>query len=176
MFKEEPLYLGFLITRDGVRSNPAKIEFVRDWPIPCSTTDIRTFPIIANYAVVAEPLIALTRGRVTFHWSDKEQTAFNELRKCLINGPMLPHPDPNPLCDFILDTDDSSTGLGGVLSQVINGKERVLAYASKTLTTSQRSYCATYRELLAVVEMTKHFRHYLWGRQFILRTDHASLV
>ena len=131
---------------------------------------------IPNYAVVAEPLIALTRGQVNFHWSDKEQAAFNELRKCLINGPMLPHPDPNPLCDFILDTDDSSTGLGGVLSQVINGKERILAYASKTLTTSQRSYCATYRELLAVVEMPKHFRHYLWGRQFILRTDHASLA
>ena len=52
----------------------------------------------------------------------------------------------------------------------------MLAYASKTLTTSQRSYCATDRDLLAVVEMTKHFQHYLWGHQFILQTDHSSLV
>ncbi len=184
LFKEELLYLGFVITRDGVRSDPAKVEVVKDWPIPCNITDVRSFlgfcnyhrKFIANYAEIAEPLIALTRGRVNFQWLEKQQIAFNELRNCLIDGPMLPHPDPNPLCDLILDTDASLTGLGGVLSQVVDGKERVLAYASKTLTTSQRSYCATYRELLAVVEMTKHFRHYLWGRQFTLRTDHASLV
>ena len=89
---------------------------------------------------------------------------------------MLPHPDTNPLCDLILDTDASLFGIGGVLSQVVDAQERVLAYGSRTLHTSQRSYCATYRELLAVVEMIKHFRHYLWGRHFILRTDHASLV
>ena len=89
---------------------------------------------------------------------------------------MLPHPDPNPLCDLILDTDASLFGFGGVLSQVVDGQERVLDYGSRTLQTAQRSYCATYRELLAVVEMIKHFCHYLWGRHFILRTDHASLV
>ena len=76
---------------------------------------------------------------------------------------------------FILDTDASAYGIGGVLSQVVDGVERVVGFASQTLTKSQRNYCTTNRELLAVVQMTKHFRHYLWGKKFLLRTDHSSL-
>ena len=86
----------------------------------------------------------LTRGRTMFKWTDR---------------PLLPHPDADPSCALILDTDASLTGLGGVLSQVVNGQERVLTYASRTLYSYQHSYCATYRELLVVVEMVKHFRH-----------------
>ena len=77
---------------------------------------------------------------------------------------------------FILDTDASLFGIGCVLSQMQQNEERVIAYGSKTLSKSQRRYCTTYRELLAVVTFVKEFRHYLWGRHFIIRTDHSSLV
>ncbi|CAG2233136.1 unnamed protein product [Mytilus edulis] len=77
---------------------------------------------------------------------------------------------------FILDTDASLYGIGAVLSQVQNGEERVIAYGSKTLSRSQIKYCTTYRELLAVVVFVKQFKHYLYGRNFLLRTDHSSLV
>ena len=77
---------------------------------------------------------------------------------------------------FILDTDASSFGLWAVLSQVQDGQERVIAYASKALSKSQKRYCTTYRELLALVLFVKHFRHYLWGRRFIIKTDHAALT
>ena len=174
------MYLGFLINADGVRSDQAKIEVVRGWPIPCSLTDVRAFlgfcnyhrQFIRNYAAIAAPLVELT----TFKWTDSQQQAFKQLRNDLIHGPLLPHPDLDPSCALIMDTETSLSGLGGVLSQVVNGHERVLAYASPTLNSSQCSYCATYRKLLAVVKMIKHFRHYLWGRHFTLRTDHASLV
>ena len=91
----------------------------------------------------------------------------------LMNEPLLIYPDMKE--EFILDTDASGFGVGGVLSQIRNGQERVVAYASFGLRLTQKNYCTTKRELLAVVSMIHHFRHYLWGRKFKLRTDHASL-
>ena len=65
--------------------------------------------------------------------------------------------------------------MGAVLSQMDEGQERVVAYASKALSKSERRYCVTRKELLAVVYFTKYFKHYLYGRKFTLRTDHNSL-
>jgi len=90
-----------------------------------------------------------------------------------MTAPLLYHPVKD--AEFILDTDASAYAIGGVLSQTVDGVERVIGYASQTLSKSQRNYCTTHRELLAVVQMTKQYRHYLWGRKFHLRTDHSSL-
>jgi hypothetical protein len=76
---------------------------------------------------------------------------------------------------FILDTDASDTAVGAVLSQEQDGVERVIAYASKSLSREQRNYCVTRRELLAIVIFLKYFRHYILGRRFLVRTDHAAL-
>ena len=95
------------------------------------------------------------------------------MRQLLTEAPVLGYPtrdDP-----FLLDTDASNTGLGGVLSQIQDGEERVIAYGSKTLSSTQTRYCTTHLELLAVVTFVKHYKHYLWGRHFTVRTDHASL-
>ena len=89
--------------------------------------------------------------------------------------PVLAFPDFSR--EFILDTDASDCGIGGVLSQMdANGRERVIAYGSRTLSKPERQYCVTRRELLAVVAFTEHFRHYLLGQPFTLRTDHGSLT
>ena len=77
---------------------------------------------------------------------------------------------------FFLDTDASDFAIGAVLSQIQDEKERPISFASKVLKTAQRAYCTTQKELLAVVVFTKHFRHYLLGRIFVIQTDHASLV
>ena len=76
---------------------------------------------------------------------------------------------------YVLDTDASNYAMGAVLSQVQNGEERVIAYASQTLSHTQQNYCTTKKELLAVVTFVEHFRYYLYGRPFTIRTDHASL-
>eukprot|EP00731_Ephydatia_muelleri_P035288 Em0112g3a len=76
---------------------------------------------------------------------------------------------------FLLDTDACETGIGAVLSQEHDGLERVVAYASRTLSKAERKYCVTRKELLAVVTFMRHFRPYLLGHHFILRTDHSSL-
>ena len=104
-----------------------------------------------------------------------QQSAFEELKNHLVTAPVLAYPDFSK--PFNLDTDASNTGIGAVLSQCDEeGRERVIAYASRLLSKPERSYCVTRRELLAVVVLTKHFRHCLLGRQFTLRTDHGSLT
>ena len=103
------------------------------------------------------------------------KNAFDELRKRLVSSPVLAYPDYERR--FILDTDASDVGIGAVLSQVSDcGSERVIAYASRSLTRPEQRYCVTRKELLAVVEFVHHFRQYLLGREFTLRTDHGSLV
>ena len=77
---------------------------------------------------------------------------------------------------FIVDTDASDVGIGGVLSQVQDGQEKVIAYFSKTLSKAERNYCVTRRELLAIVKTLEHFHKYLYGQQFHLRTDHSALT
>ena len=92
----------------------------------------------------------------------------------MVTAPILGYPDPK--LQYILDTDASDVGVGAVLLQVQQEKERVIAYYSKTLAPAKRNYCVTRRELLAVVKAVKHFRSYLYGQRFKLRMDHASLM
>ena len=91
-----------------------------------------------------------------------------------MSEPILVYPVVNG-SEFILDTDASSYAIGGVLSQVQGGHERVIAYAGRTLEKTEQNYCVTRKEMLAVVFFTKNYKHYLLGRHFILRTDHGSL-
>ena len=76
----------------------------------------------------------------------------------------------------MLDTDASAFAMGGVLSQIEDGVERPIAYFSKAFSKPERNYCVTRRELLAVVSSIKHFHHYLYGKDFLVRTDHGALT
>ena len=183
LFKDSTLYLGYLVSQRGIEPDPVKVESIRTWNPPCNLNGLRRFlgtcsyhrKFIPNFAHIAEPLIQLTRQRKnpTFVWGEPQQAAFEALRTALITEPVLSHPQRDG--QFILDTDASAYAIGAVLYQVQDGDEKVISYASKTLTDTQRNYCTTKRELLAVVRMVKYFRHYLWGAPFTIRTDHASL-
>ena len=101
-------------------------------------------------------------------------TAFSALRASLIHAPILAFPTETGQC--IIDTDASNFCLGGVLSQIQDDVERVVACCSRALRPSQRRYCTTKREMLAAVAMCIQFRSYLRGTKFTLPTDHKSLV
>jgi transposase InsO family protein len=122
---------------------------------------------------VCKLLYYLTEKGVPFHWGPEQEEAFNTMKKRLTAAPILAY--PNEQDSFVLDTDASNTGIGAVLSQVQDGQERVIAYASRVLTKAERNYCVTRRELLAIVVFVRQFHHYLVGRRFLLRTDHAAL-
>ena len=176
LLREKVAFLDHVVGCDGVKCDPKKIEAVRDWKVPSFVTEVKSFMGLASYyrkfiqdfSKVAEPLNALTKKVQEFQ--DREL-----LKAKLTEAPILSYPSPSEEDLFILDTDASDVGVGAVLSQVQNGKEKVISYASKTLSPSQRKYCVTYRELLAVVLFVNQFRHYLLGRRFKIRTDHVSL-
>ena len=182
LFKKSVTFLGHVVSKDGIKTDPEKIKAVSDWPVPSTVKEVRSFLGFANYyrsfiqgfATLAAPLHHLTNKNVIFRLDDESQKAFESLKIKLIDSPMLSYPVDNEI--FILDTDVSNVGVGAVLSQMVDGVERVLAYGSQALSNSQRNYCTTKRELLAVVIFIGKFKHFLYGRHFLVRTDHASLV
>ena len=127
-----------------------------------------------DYAKIAKPLYDLTRPSVPWIWTEPCEKAFLSLKGNLTSEPILAFPDVNG-SEFILDTDASSYAIGGVLSQVQGGHERVIADACRTLEKAEQNYCVTRKEMFSVVFFTKYYKQYLLGRHFILRTDHGSL-
>ena len=166
----------------GLECDPTKIEDVKSWPVPDCLKSVRQFlgfvgyyrRFIPKFADVATPLVTLTGKDVPFVWDSSCSAAFAALRATLMNAPILAFPTETGL--YVLDTDTSNFGLGGVLSQVQNDEERVVAYCSCALRPSQRRYCTTKREMLAAVAMCIQFRSYLRGARFSLLTDKKSLV
>ena len=122
---------------------------------------------------MAKPLHSLTQKNASFKWTEECQEAFAKLKEHLSQSPVLVHPDSSS--EFILDTDASHLAIGAVLSQMVDGKEHPVAYFSRTLNQPEQQYCVTRKELLAVVQSIEHFHPYLYGRHFLVRTDHASL-
>jgi len=128
---------------------------------------------VKGFATIAEPLTRLTRKMARFECTDEAQLAFDELKKALVEATSLAFPLPRKPC--ILDTDASDVAVGAVLSQKVDGVERPIAFFSRVMNTTQRNYCTTRRELLAVICALHHFSHYLLGNKVVLRTDHHSL-
>uniref|UniRef100_W8B595 RNA-directed DNA polymerase n=1 Tax=Ceratitis capitata TaxID=7213 RepID=W8B595_CERCA len=181
LFKKEVNYLGHQVTTKGVCTAKEKIEAVKDWPRPRNLHELRSFlglctyyrRFVPNFASVAHSLHELTRKNRSFEWKTEQEEAFQALKKRLCTAPMLAYPVPG--AKFILDTDASGYGIGGVLSQEIDGQEKVVAYYSRSIGKPERNYCVTRRELLALVDCIKHFHKYLYGQHFRVRTDHAAL-
>ena len=167
LFRASVPFLGHIVGRHGLECDPTKIEDVKSWPVPDCLKSVRQFlgfvgyyrRFIPRFADVATPLVSLTGKDVPFVWDSSCSTAFGEHRAALIDAPILAFPTETGL--YVLDTDASNFGLGGVLSQIQNDQERVVAYCSRALRPSQRRYCTTKREMLAAVAMCIQFRSYL---------------
>ena len=129
-----------------------------------------------SFAEIAAPLFSLTQKDVQFVWSDEAQASFDALKAALTSAAVvaLPRFDDGAGM-FTLDCDASDVGVGAVLLQEQDGQERPIAFASRRLTKAQRNYSTTRKELLSCVLFVQHFRHYLLGRRFRIRSDHASL-
>ena len=181
LLQQEVLFLGHLVGREGIKPNPALIDKVQDWPVPQNLRQLQAFMGLCNYyrrfvlkfSDNASPLNQLTCKGEAYLWNDRAQRAFRRLKEALTSAPCLALPLDEGF--FALDTDASAFALGGVLSQMQGGTERVVAYGSRTLSKEETRYCVTCRELLAVVVFLRYYRHFVLGRHFRLRTDHGSL-
>ena len=181
LLREQVEFLGHVVTPSGVKTNPALVEKVKDWETPESQKDVRAYlgisryyrNYIPRYADLAEPLVRLTEKRAIFQWTSKQQEAFEALKERIVSAPILAYPLQEG--NYILDFYASDMAAGEVLSQCQNGEEKVIAYGSKAFSAEERNYCVTRKELLAIVWAVEAYRYYLYGRKFLIRTDHASL-
>ncbi|KMQ84832.1 reverse ribonuclease integrase, partial [Lasius niger] len=173
-------YLGHVIDREGIRTDPEKVSAVADWPEPRTVKQVRQFlgmaswyrRFVANFSTIAAPLTRLTKKNARWTWGTDEEGAFQELKRTLISAPVLACPDFTRR--FVLQTDASNSGLGAVLTQNFEDGERVIAYASRTLNGAERNYSATELECLAVVWGIRRMKGYLEGYPFTVLTDHQS--
>jgi hypothetical protein len=175
-------FLGYVVGEHGISTDPSKIEVVKSFPIPRNLRQLRGFLGLASYyrrfvkgfTTIAAPLNELLKKKVRYKWTKAQQTAFEELKHHLTSAPILAY--PNFEREFILFTDASDLALGAILSQKDHeGYERVIAYASRTLSPAEKNYSVTEKECLAVVWAIKYFRQYLHGSHFSLITDHSAL-
>ena len=181
LFQTQVTFLGHTISENGVGTSPDKIKTVQDWPTPKNSKEARSFISLASYyrsyvyqfAKLAKPIHELSENGRKFVWTAECAESFRKIKEALTTAPILAFPTEND--HFILDCDASLTAQGAVLSQVQNGEEKVIGYFSKCFTRTERKYCVTRRELLAVVNAMKHFHHYVYGRKITIRSDHSSL-
>jgi len=174
-------FLGHTVSEGAIGVDYEKIRHVVEWPVPRTLRETRGFlglcgyyrRFVKDFGRIAAPLHALSEKNRRFSWTEECQTAFETLKQALTSPPVLSMPNQDD--KFVLDCDASQCAIGAVLSQIQDGVEKPVAYASKKLSKSERNYCVTKKELLAVVFFVKYFRHYLLGPRFLIRTDHAAL-
>ncbi|GBG68203.1 hypothetical protein CBR_g2755 [Chara braunii] len=175
------LYLGHEVSAEGIRPEDAKVASFRDWPRPQTVTEVRSFlgmcgyyrNFVKNYSTVVSPLTHLTRLDTPWDWNDECKGAFKRLKHALMNHEVLMVPDPHK--PFIVTTNANQYGIGAMLGQQDGKTLRPIEYMSKKIPSKKLAKSTYERELYALYKALVHWRHFLLGRFFYLRTDHQTL-
>jgi hypothetical protein len=178
-------YLGHVIDRQGIRTDPEKINVMINFPRPTSVKEVKSFlgcagyyrKFIAHFAEIAAPLCRLTSIKLKaapFLWNEEAEKSFVSLKNIMTTAPILKPPDYS--VPYVLTCDASAVSIGSFLAQKMpDGTEHVIAYFSRKLTSPERSYSTTERELLSIVDSVHHFRSYIDGTHFTVQSDHGCL-
>lgn len=181
-FQTEVTYLGHQISAQGVKPDTSKYDTIKNYPVPKSADDVRRFVAFCNYyrrfvpnfADIAQPLNKLLKKNAKFEWSDIHQRAFNTLKSILMSPTILQY--PNFQETFIISTDASNVACGAILAQNVNGVELPIAFASKTFTPGEKNKSTIEKELAAIHWAITYFKPYVYGRKFIVKSDHRPLA
>ncbi|CAL9222852.1 unnamed protein product [Arabidopsis halleri] len=162
-------YLGYIISVQGVAADPEKITAMKDWPVPKSLTELRGFlGLTGYYEQIARPLTDLLKKN-SFCWITTATDAFQALKEVVITVPILVLPDFNQ--EFTIETNASGAGIGAVMSQ---GKKPI-TFLSQAFSSTGRVKSLYERELLAIVKAVSKWKHYVAGKEFVIKTDQKSL-
>ncbi len=189
-------YLGHVVSEDRVSTDPDKVSVVKSWPVPKSASEVQSFlgfvgfyhRFVRGFSKIARPLHQLTQGlnqrgkkskkqgtANPFHWEIEHQEAFNQLIDCVTSAPVLGF--ANHRYPFEFYTDASGEVLGAVLYQTVDDKKRVIAFASRSLSKSERIYPAHKLEFLALKwAVCGKFHDYLYGNTFTAFLDNNPLT
>ena len=176
--KDQVEYLGFLITRQGIRPLARKVDAIHNIQPPKTRKELRRFIGVVNYyrdmwprrSDILAPLSKLVSDKVPWKWTDREQKAFELMKKVISKEVLLSYPDFSK--PFVIHTDASHQQLGAVITQ----NNRPIAFYSRKLNSAQTNYTTTERELLSIVETLKEFKNILFGQKIIIYTDHQNLT
>ncbi|EFA11803.1 Retrovirus-related Pol polyprotein from transposon 297-like Protein [Tribolium castaneum] len=179
--KKQIEYLGYEITESTIKPSKRKIEAVEEFPKPTNVHEVRQYlgltgyfrKFISDYAKKSRPLSCLLLKDAEWEWGSSQEEAFNKLKVALMCAPILTLYDSRK--DIILYTDASRWGLAGILVQLHEGKEKVVAYFSRQTAQAEQKYHSFELETLAIVAAVKRFRQYLLGRPFTIVTDCAAV-
>ncbi|KAH8232704.1 hypothetical protein KR032_000087 [Drosophila birchii] len=180
-FQRHIAYLGHVISEEGIHTDPDKVAAIRELKPPTCLKELRRCLGIAswyrrfvpNFADIVEPMTSLLKKGKKWDWTPRQDQAFQELKTRLTEAPVLVCPDFEQ--KFVLQTDASEYGIGAVLTQTIDGQERVVAYASRRLNGAEGNYSVTEKECLAIVWAVRKMRCYIEGYRFDVITDHQAL-
>lgn len=176
------IFLGHRLSERGVEAAEDKVAAIKSFRRPSSPEEVRSFlglvnfvaKFIPNVATLTEPLRQLTKSDVPFEWQQQHTKAFNDLRDSMTKPVILGYYDPKDRTQVIADA--SPVGLGAVLVQHnTNGQSRIISFAHKSLTDTEKRYAHTEKEAYALVWAVERFHLYLFGRTFELVTDHKPL-
>ncbi|GBG66528.1 hypothetical protein CBR_g63111 [Chara braunii] len=182
-FLSEISFLGYVVTRGGLRPDSRKVAAVKDAPIPTSLTQVRAFLGLASYyrhfikgfAAIARPLTNLLQRDQPLNWDAEYEQAFATLKDALVTTPILIRLDPTK--QFILITGWQPEAISSILAQKgYDGREHVIEYALRTVPDERRNDSAPQGECYTVVWGIQHFHSYLYGHKFLLVTDHEPLL
>ncbi|KAH9266404.1 hypothetical protein BASA83_010647 [Batrachochytrium salamandrivorans] len=177
-------YLGYIISPNGTSMDPSKISAVQDWPTPKKVRELQVFlgftnfyrALVSGYSDITCHLTKLLKKDVPFSWGSEQETSFKKLKDAFARPGFLAHPnDEQP---FILETDASDFAISGVLHQHDQTNTlRPVAFYSRQMNNAERNYDIYDKELLAVVESFKHWRHLLQGglHPVTVLCDHKNL-
>ncbi|KAJ9524804.1 hypothetical protein QJQ45_024408 [Haematococcus lacustris] len=182
--RPELKFLGHIVGRQGIAVDPAKVQVIKEWPVPTSLKELQAFlglanffrRFIAGYSTIAAPLTHLTGEKVAAgtNWQQLGEPAlraFNALKQALCSTLVLALPDPNQ--PFEVWSDASLVGTGGVLLQ----GGRVVAYTSHKFSPAQMKYTTGEQELLGIIRALQEWRCYLDGAVHVtIVTDHNPLI
>ena len=187
-------WLGHTVSEKGIQPDKDRVAVLDNWPEPKTLGEIRAVhgllsyfrKFIRNFAARSQYIRGLLKAEGVIHWTVECQKEFEDLRAELKKQPILGHPDFTKNAQpFVVTVDTSSLGTGSVLSQVqkvknpesntLESKEVIICYASRRLTVGERSYSSYKLELAGLVSAIEHFRFYIIGRKFLVRTDNKAL-
>ena len=180
--RQQIKYLGHNVSKDGVSMDPGKVNTIQAYVAPKDKEGVKSFlgilsyyrSFIPSFSTRAQPLLKLVKKDQKFYWGEEQETAFQNLKKLLLEAPILRYPDFNKT--FFLATDASDGGLGAALLQECEGKLHPISYASRTLNKAERNYFVTKKEALAIVWALRHYKYVILGYPIVVITDHKPLL